>query len=106
MNITTIIELENKEVERITGAKLVFTQEHIDENIVETCVECLKREGSEECIDTDEAMQLVFDQLKKEGSIPEVVEEFSFQMPSCERIKKEVYKEEDMPQKVIITFMS
>ncbi|MHC0036881.1 hypothetical protein [Pseudoneobacillus sp. C159] len=106
MNVTTIIELENKEVERITGAKLVFTQEQIEENIVETCVECLKKEGSEECLDNDEAMELVFQQLKTEGTIPEHVEDYSFQMPSCERIKKDVYKEEDMPQKVIITFMS
>ncbi|WP_442598976.1 hypothetical protein [Neobacillus sp. D3-1R] len=106
MNVTTIIELENKEVEKMTGAKLVFTQEHIDENIVETCVECLKFEGSNQCIDTDDAMQMVFDKLKLEGTIPENVQEFSFQMPSCERIKKDVYNESDMPQKVIITFMS
>jgi hypothetical protein len=106
MNITTIIELENKEVEKITGAKLVFTQEHIEENIVETCVECFKLEDSEECMDTDDAMQLVFEQLKKDGSIPEDVQDFSFQMPSCERIKKDVYEESDMPQKVVITFMS
>lgn len=106
MNVTTIIELENKEVERMTGAKLVFIQEQIDENIVETCVECFKFEGSNECIDTDDAMQVVFDKLKQEGTIPENVEDFSFQMPSCERIKKEVYNENDMPQKVIITFMS
>jgi hypothetical protein len=106
MNITTIIELENKEVEKITGAKLVFTQERIEENIVETCVECFKLEDSEECMDTDDAMQLVFEQLKKDGSIPEDVQDFSFQMPSCERIKKDVYEESDMPQKVVITFMS
>lgn len=106
MNITTIIELENKEVERITGAKLVFTQEQIEANIIETCVECFKLEGSEECMDTDDAMQLVFEQLKKDGAIPENVEDFSFQMPSCERIKKDVYDESDMPQKVVITFMS
>ncbi|HLO12497.1 MAG TPA: hypothetical protein VK190_09805 [Pseudoneobacillus sp.] len=105
MNITTIIELENKEVEKITGAKLVFTQEHIEDNIVETCVECFKFEGSELCMDTDEAMQLVFEKLKNDGAIPEKVEDFSFQMPSCERIKKDVYNESDMPQKVIITFI-
>jgi hypothetical protein len=105
MNITTIIELENREVEQITGAKLVFTQEQIEDNIVETCVECFKYEGSEECIDSDEAMQVVFEYLKREGAIPEKVQDFSFQMPSCERLKKEVYNENDMPQKVLITFM-
>jgi hypothetical protein len=105
MNITTIIELENKEVEQITGAKLVFIQEQIEENIVETCVECFKLEGSEECMDTDDAMQLVFDKLKAEGTVPQSVQDFSFQMPSCERIKKDSYDEKDMPQKVVISFM-
>jgi hypothetical protein len=104
MNITTIIELENREVEQITGAKLVFTQEQIEDNIVETCVECFKHEGSEECIDTDDAMQVVFEHLKREGAIPQKVQDFSFQMPSCERLKKEFYNENDMPQKVLITF--
>jgi hypothetical protein len=54
MNITTIIELENKEVENITGAKLVFTQEQIDEYILETCVECFKMEDSEVTLTTEE----------------------------------------------------
>jgi hypothetical protein len=106
MNITTIIELENKEVEEMTGAKLVFSQEQIEENIVETCVECFKLEGSDVCMDTDDAMQLVFDKLKETGAVPQDVEDFSFQMPSCERIKKDVYDENDMPQKVVITFMA
>lgn len=105
MNTTTIIELENKEVEAITGAKLVFTQEQIEDNIVETCVECFKLDGVEQCMDTDDAMQLVFEKLKLDGVIPEQVQDFSFQMPSCERIKKDIYIESDMPQKVIITFM-
>lgn len=104
MNTTTIIELENKEVEKITGAKLVFTQEQIEDNIVETCVECFKLEGLEECLETDEAMQIVFEKLKEDGVIPEQVQDFSFQMPSCERIKKDVYNDSDMPQKVIISF--
>ncbi|MFD2442970.1 hypothetical protein ACFSO7_03140 [Bacillus sp. CGMCC 1.16607] len=106
MNMTTIIELENSEVEQITGAKLVFIQEKINDNIVETCVECFKIEGLEECMKTDEAMQIVFNKLKQDGIIPEQIQDFSFQMPSCERIKKDVYNESDMPQKVIITYIS
>jgi hypothetical protein len=106
MNITTIIELENKEVENIAGAKLVFAQEQIDENIIETCVECLKVENSEEMISTEEAMQRVFDHLKHDGVIPSKVEDFSFEMPSCERMKRKVDFENDLPQKVILSYMS
>lgn len=105
MNVTTIIELENREVEKMTGAKLVFTQEQIDSNIVETCVDCFKYEGSEECIETDEAMQKVFITLKQEGLVPEAVTDFSYEMPSCARVKKDVYHEQDMPQKVILSFI-
>ncbi|MGG1676010.1 hypothetical protein ACIFOT_09725 [Neobacillus sp. NRS-1170] len=106
MNITTIIELENQEVENITGAKLVFTQEQIDENIIETCVDCLQLEGSEETITTEEAMQQVFEQLQQRGVIPEKVEDFSYEMPSCERLQKKTDSETDLPQKVILSFMS
>lgn len=105
MNVTTIIELENREVEKMTGAKLVFTQEQIDTNIVETCVDCFKYEGSDECIPTEDAMQAVFNTLKEEGMIPDKVEDFSYEMPSCERLKKDVYSEQDMPQKVILSFI-
>lgn len=104
MNVTTIIELENREVEKMAGAKLVFIQEQIDANIVETCVDCFKYEGSEECLDTDEAMEKVFNALKVEGLIPETVEDFSYEMPSCERLRKDVYEDQDMPQKVILSY--
>ncbi len=104
MNVTTIIELENREVEKMAGAKLVFTQEQIDANIVKTCVDCFKYEGSDECLDTDEAMEKVFKALKAEGVIPEAVEDFSYEMPSCERLRKDVYEEEDMPQKVVLSY--
>jgi hypothetical protein len=104
MNVTTIIELENREVEKMAGAKLVFIQEQIDANIVETCVDCFKYEGSEDCLDTDDAMQKVFNALKADGMIPEAVEDFSYEMPSCERLRKDVYEEQDMPQKVILSF--
>ena len=104
MNITTIIELENQEVEKMIGAKLVFTQEQVDKNIVEMCVDCFKHEGSDECIDIDVAMQIVFDQLKVNGIIPENVDEFSFEMPSCEKLKTAEYRAENFPQKVVLTF--
>lgn len=104
MNVTTIIELENREVEKMAGAKLVFIQEQIDTNIVETCVDCFKYEGSEDCLDTDDAMEKVFNALKANGLIPEAVKDFSYEMPSCERLRKDVYEEQDMPQKVVLSF--
>lgn len=105
MNITTIIELENSEVEVMVGAKLVFAQEQIEENIVETCVDCFQVEDCDETITTEEAMQIVFKQLQEQGVIPASVEAFSFEMPSCERLKK-AENHVDIPQKVILSFMS
>lgn len=106
MNVTTIIELENNEVEAITGAQLVFAQEKIAENIIETCVECFQVKDSEEKISTEEAMQKVFEQLKNEGVIPSKVEDFSFEMPSCERMKSKTQDANDLPQKVVLSYMS
>jgi hypothetical protein len=106
MNITTIIELENHEVENIAGAKLVFAQEQIEENIIETCVDGFKVEGSENLIPTEDAMEKVFNHLKKDGVIPAKVEDFSFEMPSCERMKRKNDEDIEMPQKIILSFMS
>ncbi|MBL4954306.1 hypothetical protein RCG24_10290 [Neobacillus sp. OS1-32] len=106
MNITTIIELENQEVEAMTGAKLIFAQEQIDDNIIETCVECLKLKDSDATLSTDDAMETVFRRLQQQGIIPPNVEEFSYQMPSCERIKNTADGKTDIPQKVILSFMA
>lgn len=106
MNITTIIELENNEVENIAGAKLVFAEERIHENIVETCVECFEIEESNEKLSTEDAMQKVFEQLKQKGLIPVEVEDFSYEMPSCERLKRKIKNDSDLPQKVILSFMA
>ncbi|AZU61114.1 hypothetical protein [Neobacillus mesonae] len=105
MNITTIIELENQEVESIAGAKLVFAQEQIEENIVETCVECFQMEDSEDTLTTEEAMEKVFNRLQQQGIIPPNVIDFSFEMPSCERLRS-INQETDIPQKVILSYMS
>lgn len=107
MNITTIIELENHEVEDVAGAKLVFTQEQIGENILATCVECFKLEGSNEILEIEDTMQKVFESLKQKGIIPKHIEDFSFEMPSCERIKrKNDYEKKGVPQKIILSFIS
>ncbi|GHI00534.1 hypothetical protein [Neobacillus kokaensis] len=106
MNITTIIELQNHEVEAIAGAKLVFAQEQIEENIIETCVECFQPEDSDESLTTEEAMEKVFNSLQQQGIIPPSVMDFSFEMPSCERLRRKNDQEADVPQKVILTFMA
>ena len=106
MNITTIIELENQEFEKMAGAKLVFAQEQIDENIVETCVDCLQVEDSKEIITPEDAMKVVFDQLKEKGVVPQQVEDFSFEMPSCGQLRRKTQSEYDLPQKVILSFIS
>lgn len=105
MNITTIIELENNEVEKLAGAKLVFSQEKINKNYVETCVECLRAEDSNEVIAPEDAMTKVFNHLKEEGIIPQKVEDFSFELPSCGQLKKVSESNNDLPQKVIISFV-
>ncbi|MBT2759484.1 hypothetical protein J7E71_26810 [Mesobacillus foraminis] len=105
MNITTIIELDNHEVEKMIGAEFVFSQQQIDKNIVETCVEGFKSKVSEEYFEAEKGMQEVFDKLKENGVIPSKIEDFSFEMPSCGNMLRKDYKAEEMPQKVILSYM-
>lgn len=104
MNITTIIELENQEVEQMVGAKMVFLQEEINDQIIQTCVECFEIPETNETIDSEEVMERVFLALKEKGVIPAEVNDFSFEMPSCERIKACHSSVEDVPQNVVISF--
>lgn len=105
MNITTIIELENQEVEQRANAKMVFIEEEIMDDVVETCVNGFQMIDSGEDLDTEDAMQVVFEKLKNEGVIPQNVSDFSYEMPSCGRIKTED-SQNDFPQKVIISFVA
>jgi hypothetical protein len=104
MNITTIIELNNQEVEQMVGARMVFVQEQITEQIIHTCVDCFSVEGSEDKIEPEHAMEKVFEQLKGDGLIPEGVTEFSFEMPACGTIKKHNKVIAEIPQNVVLTF--
>lgn len=104
MNITTIIELNNQEVEQMAGAKMVFVQEEITEQIIHTCVDCFTVEGSEEKIEPELAMEKVFEQLKGNGVIPPGVTEFSFEMPACGTSKKNNQVIAEIPQNVVLTF--
>lgn len=102
MQITTYIELENQEVETIARAKMIFDTEQVNKEIVETCVEGFEIEATGEKISSEEGIQIVFDHLKKKGIVPAMVEDFSFEMPSCERLIK---SEQELPQNVVITFV-
>lgn len=105
MNITTIIELDHQEVEKMIGAEFVFSQQQIAQNIVETCVEGFKSKDSQEYFEPEEGMQEVFDKLKEDGVIPWKIEDFSFEMPACGNIKRKDFSTEDRPQKVILSYM-
>lgn len=104
MNITTIIELDNQEVEEIVGAKFAFIQEHTQENIVLTCVENFVDEKTGDKVEIEEAMDKLFFMLKEKELIAKEVEEYSYELPSCERIKKNDNTDEDLPQKVTISY--
>ncbi|MFB6469286.1 hypothetical protein ACE38V_21360 [Cytobacillus sp. Hz8] len=104
MNITTIIEMENREVEQMAGAKMVFVEEHIMDDVVETCVNGFHSEESGQ-IETEDAMQVVFEKLKDEGVVPKNVKDFSYELPSCGRIKTQDDNSE-IPQKVIISYVA
>lgn len=104
MNITIMIELENKEVEEILGAKMQFIEEHIQENIVHTCVEGFVDANTNEPIDIDDAVEKLFTELKNKNIVSKEVEDFSCELPSCERIKH-LDEDEFEPQKVIISYV-
>lgn len=104
MNITTIIELENKEVEEILGAKMKFMEEHIQDNIVNTCVEGFVDAKTNEPLSIDDAVDKLFAELQNKQIISLDVEEYSCKLPSCERVK-EFGENEFKPEKVVISYM-
>ncbi|WP_416825258.1 hypothetical protein [Ectobacillus polymachus] len=104
MNITTIIELDNKEVEEMLGAKMKFMEEYIQDNIVNTCVEGFVDVKTNEPLDIDDACEKLFAELQNKQIISSAVEDFSCKLPSCERVK-EFGEEEFKPEKVVISYM-
>lgn len=103
LNITVIVELENNEVENILGASFLFEKEQIHDNIIHTCVEGFVDNETNEKLDIDEAMEKVFDTLKEKHGLSAAVEDFSYELPSCERIKH-VDGNDEIPQKVMISY--
>ena len=104
VNILTIIELENSEVEEIIEASFVFVDEQLYENVVQTCVDGFASKSTNERIDTDDAMETLFNKLKEKGVIPADIEDFSYELTSCERIKSNNPAKEELPKKIAISF--
>jgi hypothetical protein len=104
MDITTIIELENKEVEKILDAKIIFEKEKVNEYIIHTCVSGFIDNVSEDILQIDVAMEKLFMYLKEDGYVPAGLEDFSYELPSCDRIKNTAGVD-DIPQKVMISFI-
>lgn len=103
MKITTKIELENSEVEEILDVTFVYSEETICENVVQTCVEGLKDNKTNEYISTEVAMEQLFAILRANYVIPAGIDEFSYELFTCERIKNyETCK--DIPKQLIITY--
>lgn len=104
VNILTIIELDNSEVEKILDASIVFQEEIVFENVTSTCVEGFKCNKTNELLDSDHAMEKVFLMLKANHYIPSQVQDFSYELSSCERIKSNTPEKEELPKMVSISF--
>ena len=103
VEVMTIIELENSEVEEILGAEFVFVEENIYENVVHTCVDGFKKKKNDEFMTTDDAIEKLFQQLKVNNIIPNEIEDFSYELSSCERIIN-MDEKEKLPKKIAISF--
>lgn len=104
VNILTIIEMDNSEVEQIIDASFVFVDETIYENVIQTCVDGFVSNKTNERIDTNDAMEKLFLMLKARHIIPSAVENFSYELTSCERIKSNNPEKEELPKKIAISF--
>ena len=103
LKITTKIELENSEVEQLLDVSFIYGEETIWENVIQTCVEGLKSNKTNEFLNTEEAMEQLFAILKANYIVPAEIDEFSYEMYTCERIKN--YDSNiEMPKKLIITY--
>jgi hypothetical protein len=105
MNITTIIELDHEEVEELLNVQFVFVEEKIYDNMVHTCVDGFVDNDTKNEMDTDEAMERLFAKLKEQNVIPQDVIDFSYELTSCERVKKMDVEQDDLPKKVAISFL-
>lgn len=96
--------MDNSEVEQILDASFVFVDEIIYENVVHTCVDGFTSRRTNERLDTDDAMEQLFTMLKARHVIPSEVEDFSYELTSCERIKSNNPEKDELPKKIAISF--
>lgn len=104
MNIMTIIELDNEEIEKLIDASLILVDETVYENLVHACVEGFICNKTNQHIDIDDAMERVFLMLKANRVIPSDVTDFSYEVYSCERIKHSNPDKEQLPNTISISF--
>lgn len=104
MDIMTIIEMDHSEVEQLLDASFNYVDEIVCENVVRTCVDGFTLINTKESLDTDEGMERLFLMLKARNIIPSSVEEFSYEISSCERIKNYNSDTQVRPKLAIISF--
>ena len=104
MEVITIIELDNAEVEEILDAEFIFVEDNIYENVVHTCVDGFKEKKSGEFITIDDAFEKLFLILKANNLIPNEIEDFSYELSSCERLIRMDAKEDELPKKIAVSF--
>jgi len=103
VEVMTIIELENSEVEEILDAEFVFVEENVYENVVHTCVEGFKTKKNDEFMTADDAIEKLFLKLKVNKIIPNEIEDFSYELYSCERLIG-LDATDELPKKIAISF--
>ncbi|MFS0784613.1 hypothetical protein [Bacillus sp. 1P06AnD] len=104
LNIMTIIEMDHSEVEHILDASFVFVDETVYKNVIRTCVDGFICNKTKEPIETDDAMEQLFLRLKANRIIPEAVQDFSYELTSCERIESYRDDMEHNPKTLSISF--
>jgi hypothetical protein len=104
VNILTIIELDNSEVEQILDASFVYVDETVYENVIHTCVDGFIANKTNKHLETDDAMEQLFAMLKARHIIPSTVEDFSYELTSCERIKTNNQEKNELPKKIALSF--
>ncbi|WP_050613982.1 hypothetical protein [Bacillus testis] len=104
LNIMTIIEMDHSEVEHILDASFVFVDETVYKNVVHTCVDGFLCNKSQSPIDTDDAMEQLFLRLKAKSVIPDSVQDFSYELASCERIRPTNSLKEEPLKTIAISF--
>lgn len=105
MNIVTIIELENTEVEELLNLETSFDEFKIEDFGIETCIDYYVNKETQEKLDPDTAVEQLFEKLKEKEIIPNYISHYSFEIPGCEKLKnKNGEFTEEPSHKVILSY--